>query len=250
MVDTTDSKSVNLYDCESSNLSLGKILRIINLKINIEKKWFSLLSTEFEKPYMINLINFIKNLDTVVYPNFEQIFFCLNVTHFEKIKVIIIGQDPYCQKNQADGLAFSVLKGEKIPSSLKNIYTELNDDLGIPISKNGCLLKWANQGVLLLNSVLTVEESKPGSHFGLGWEIFTDKLVYLLSKSKKKIFVLWGKYALNKIKFININNNFIIHSSHPSNKSAHVSFLGSRPFSKINMYLKMINENSIDWNNN
>lgn len=220
------------------------------MKLNLSKNWLSILNTEFEKLYMVNLINFIINSEKKIYPNIENIFFALNVTPFEKSKVIIVGQDPYCKKNQADGLAFSVPVGENIPLSLQNIYLELSNDLGIKQSKNGCLLNWSKQGILLLNSVLTVEDSLPGSHVGLGWEIFTDRIIYLLSKCGKRIFLLLGKSAFKKNKFIDIDNNVVIYSSHPSNKSAFLSFFGSRPFSKINFNLKMYNNKLIDWNNN
>lgn len=215
---------------------------------NINKDWFKILEEEFKKPYMINLLDFIKNNKKVIYPKKNDIFFCLNATPLNKIKVIIIGQDPYCFKNQANGLAFSVPENEQIPPSLKNIFKELYDDTGIKIIKNGYLLKWAEQGVLLLNNVLTVEEGKPGSHNNIGWEIFTDKIISFLSNLKKKyIFILLGKQAFEKNKIINQNKNIIIHASHPSEKSAKISFFGSRIFSKINFNLKIENEKIIDW---
>ena len=145
-------------------------------------------------------------------------------------------------------LSFFLLDVFPLSGSLRNIYKELFNDLGIPISKSGCLLKWTQQGVLLLNSVLTVEENKPGSHFNKGWEIFTDKVIQILSKNKNNlIFVLWGKHALSKKMFINLEKHAIISSSHPSDKSAHISFFGSRPFSKINMHLKLMNKKLINW---
>lgn len=206
------------------------------------------LEEEFEKPYMINLLNFIKNNKKTIYPEIKNVFYCLEATKLNKTKIIIVGQDPYCFKDQADGLAFSVPKNIPIPSSLNNIFKELNTDLGVPISNNGNLYKWAEQGILLLNNTLTVEEGKPGSHIGIGWEIFTNKIISFLSNTKKKnIFVLLGKQAMNKNKIINQNKNIIISASHPSERSAKISFLGSRIFSKINLNLKVNNEKIIDW---
>jgi len=199
---------------------------------------------------MISLLDFIKKEKKIIYPFFDDIFYCFKVTPFDNVNVVILGQDPYCFEKQAHGLSFSVPEGIALPSSLKNIYKELNDDLGIPISNNGCLLNWSYQGVLLLNIALTVEKGKPGSHLDIGWEIFTDKVIKLLSESKKKIiFVLWGKHALSKQNLIDLKKNFIISSSHPSGKSSFISFFGSRPFSKINMHLKLMNESLINWDN-
>jgi len=219
----------------------------------MEKIWYSQLSVEFNKLYMCKLYNFLckERQNKIIYPASNDVFNCFKITPFDKVKVVILGQDPYCGENQAHGLSFSVLPGCQLPSSLINIYKELYDDLGILVKKNGCLVYWAEQGVLLLNSILTVEHGKPGSHAELGWEIFTNKVVKLLSDCDKKIiFVLWGKHALLKYDLINFNKNFLIVSSHPSSKSAYKGFFGSRPFSKINMYLKIMGEKLIDWNLN
>ncbi|HIH2763452.1 MAG TPA: uracil-DNA glycosylase [Candidatus Azoamicus sp.] len=160
----------------------------------------------------------------------------------------MLGQDPYCFEDQVDGLVFSVKTGKKIPPSLKNIYIELYNDLGITISNNGCLKPWAEQGVLLLNTILTVEKGKPGSHAHIGWEILTDFIIKTVSEKKTNtIFVLWGKYALSKKQLLNIKNDILIHSSHPSSFSAEKGFFGSRPFSKINMHLKLIGKTEINW---
>lgn len=209
------------------------------------------MSDEFKKFYMINLYSFLnKEFKTkIIYPKFDDIFNCFKITPFDRVRVVILGQDPYCGENQAHGLAFSVLPGCSLPDSLVNIYKELYDDLGIVIKKRGCLTKWAEQGVLLLNSSLTVESGKPGSHANIGWEFFTNKVIKILSaRDRKIIFVLWGKDALSKQEFIDVKKHSLISSSHPSSKSAFKGFFGSRPFSKINMHLKLMEEKLIDWN--
>ena len=194
---------------------------------NIEKSWHLRLSDEFNKKYFKNINTFLCNENEkkkIIYPKEEDIFNFLNFTPINKIKVVIVGQDPYCLEKQANGLAFSVQKGIKIPSSLENIYLELYTDLGIPISKNGYLGKWSKQGILLLNTILTVEKGKPGSHEGIGWEILTDNIIKIISNLKKNtIFVLWGQHALSKKNILNIKNDIIIHSSHPSIFSANKS---------------------------
>lgn len=226
-------------------------LSVIFFKSFMEKSWHFKMSGEFKKFYMRNLYNFLnKELKTkTIYPKFDDVFNCFKITPFDKVRVVILGQDPYCGENQAHGLAFSVLPGCPLPGSLTNVYKELYDDLGILVKKNGCLIKWAKQGILLLNSILTVESGKPGSHTDIGWELFTNKVIKTLSGSDRKIiFVLWGKQALLKQEFINFKKHYLISSSHPSSKSAFKGFLGSRPFSKINMHLKLMGEHLIDWN--
>lgn len=216
----------------------------------MEKIWYSKFAEEFKKPYMCNLYSFLnKEFQTkLIYPKFDDVFNCFKFTSFNNVKVVIVGQDPYCGINQAHGLAFSVLPGCPLPGSLINIYKELYDDLGIFIEKNGCLIKWAEQGVLLLNSILTVESGKSESHAGQGWEIFTDRIIKLVSEYNEKIiFVLWGKYAIDKQEYIDFNKHFVIESPHPSSKNTFKGFLGSRPFSKINMHLKLMGEKLIDW---
>ncbi|HIH2762815.1 MAG TPA: uracil-DNA glycosylase [Candidatus Azoamicus sp.] len=216
----------------------------------IEKSWFLELKSEFRKPYFNSLLNFIEAERKVksIYPSDEKIFDCFNATPFYKVKIVLIGQDPYCNFGQAHGLAFSVLPGCKLPSSLVNIYKELYSDLGIFPSKNGYLIKWAEQGVLLLNASLTVEEGTPGSHFNIGWEVFTNSVIKTLSSSGRKIiFVLFGKSAFEKIEIINCNKNLVITSAHPSPMSANKGFFGSRPFSKINFSLKLLKQQQINW---
>ena len=202
---------------------------------------------------MCDLFKFIKNeyIYKTIYPKFENIFNCFNFTPIDDVKVVILGQDPYCLPNQAHGLSFSVLPGVPLPDSLKNIYKELYNDLGILNYKDGCLIKWARQGILLLNTILTVEKNKPGSHLDIGWEIFTNEVISLLSELDQDIiFIFWGKYAIEKIDLIDVSKNLVISSSHPSSKSAFKSFFGSRPFSKVNTYLKFMDEESINWDLN
>lgn len=218
---------------------------------NIDKTWYSKIKNEIKKPYIKQLESFILNerLKKNIYPKEEDVFNCFLYTPFYKVKIVIIGQDPYFLENQANGLAFSVNKNIKIPNSLKNIYKELKDDLGIPISKNGFLKKWAEQGILLLNTILTVEEKKPRSHVNIGWEDFTNYIIKIISNlDNKTIFVLWGNDSLRKIRYINMKKNIIITSSHPSPLSANKGFFGSRPFSKINMQLKLLKKKEIIWN--
>lgn len=217
---------------------------------NIEKSWAIKLSHEFKKKYINNLETFleIERKTKIILPTKDDIFNSMQHTSLNDIKVVILGQDPYCFEGQANGLAFSVSKGIALPPSLKNIYIELYNDLGVPMSKNGCLVNWAKQGVLLLNTILTVEKGKPGSHSNIGWEILTDYIIKTISNmNKNTIFVLWGKYALAKKNILNSKNDILIHSSHPSSFSANKSFFGSRPFSKINMHLKLLGKKEINW---
>jgi len=183
-----------------------------------------------------------------IYPPKEQIFRALKLTPFENIKVVILGQDPYHGEGQANGLAFSVNKGIKVPPSLRNIYKELESDLNIKSPLHGDLTSWAKQGVLLLNSVLTVEKDNPGSHKNIGWEEYTDSLIKEISDKKKNIvFILWGKYAESKKSLIDEKKHFIISSPHPSPFSARKGFFGSKPFSRTNSYLKIKGKKEIDW---
>ena len=182
------------------------------------------------------------------YPKTEDIFKALELTPFENIKVVILGQDPYHDEGQANGLAFSVNKDKKIPPSLKNIYKELNSDLGIPIPNHGDLSKWAKEGVLLLNSILTVEPHKPASHRSIGWEEYTDQIIKEINEKKEHIvFILWGKYAQDKGKYIDESKHLVIKSPHPSPFSARKGFFNSKPFSKCNTYLKKNGIEEIDW---
>ena len=220
-------------------------------KINLESSWLKVLKDEFEKPYMKNLSIFLNNEkknNKIIYPPGSKIFNALNLTPFTSVKVIILGQDPYHGQNQANGLSFSVEIGNKIPPSLQNIFKELNSDLNILPSQHGDLSNWAKQGVLLLNTILTVESSKPSSHSNKGWEIFTDKILHSLSSLKENlVFILWGKKAQEKISLIDESKHKILKSTHPSPYSANNGFFGSQPFSKTNFFLESKNIDKINW---
>tara|TARA_B100001175_G_C19419258_1_gene595233 strand:- start:40 stop:759 length:720 start_codon:yes stop_codon:yes gene_type:complete len=228
-------------------------------KNNLDKYWEKIFTNwqvieEFEKDYMIDLSSYLKKQKLnkkIIYPNGNKIFNAFKLTKFEDVKVVILGQDPYHGPGQANGLSFSVENGVKKPPSLQNIFKELNNDLEFKISSNGNLEKWSKQGVLLLNSILTVEKGKPGSHANKGWEKFTDQVLFKLNFHKEKlVYILWGKKAQDKANFINNDKNLIIKSSHPSPYSAHSGFFGSKPFSSTNKYLRQSNNSIIDWNLN
>ena len=220
-------------------------------KIELESSWKEKLIDEFNKEYMHSLRDFLKKEKTerkVIFPPGRKIFSALNLTSFKNVKVVILGQDPYHGSNQAHGLSFSVEHGIRPPPSLNNIFKELASDLDIEKPNHGNLEKWGKQGVLLLNSILTVEKSKPGSHANRGWEVFTDKILFLLNSSKNNlVFILWGKKAQEKGHFIDSDRHMIIKSTHPSPYSANNGFLGSKPFSRTNQYLKKNNIKEIDW---
>lgn len=220
-------------------------------RIQMEESWKKVLSTEFAQPYMQNLRKFLKSqLDQgkTIYPKPNDWFAAFDHTPFDQVKVVILGQDPYHGPGQAHGLCFSVRPGVKPPPSLVNIFKELHADLGLPRPQHGSLLSWADQGVLLLNSVLTVQAGQAASHQGKGWEQFTDKAVHALAERREKIvFVLWGSYAQKKGSFIDRNKHLVLESPHPSPLSASRGFLGSRPFSKINDYLKQNQITPINW---
>ena len=216
----------------------------------INNDWQELLFKEFEKEYFKRLTKYIdKEYDNkVIFPKKENIFNAFNLCPFNKTKVIILGQDPYHNYNQAHGLAFSVLKGNQVPPSLKNIYKELHNNLNIEIPSHGDLSSWAEEGVLLLNTILTVEHNKPLSHKDKGWETFTDFVIYLLNKDERpKAFVLWGNNAISKKKLITNKDHLILISSHPSPLSAYHSFFGCKHFSKINLFLIKTNQKEIDF---
>ena len=219
--------------------------------INLEKTWLERLQDEFSKSYMQNLREFLvtrKQHSAIIYPPGKQIFNALNSTPFDKVKVVILGQDPYHGPGQAHGLCFSVLPGVKVPPSLANIYREINADLGLPIPRHGYLQAWAEQGVLLLNSVLTVERGQAGSHQNKGWETFTDAVVHKLEQNRKHlVFMLWGSYAQKKGSVIDARRHLILKAPHPSPLSAHRGFLGCRHFSKANQYLQQHQLQPIDW---
>lgn len=216
----------------------------------LKNDWAPLLEEEFAKPYYQRLRTTLKEeYETqVVYPNQYDIFNALHFTSFDGTKVVIIGQDPYHGPGQAHGLSFSVKPGVKIPPSLKNIYKELQSDVGCYIPNHGFLIDWTKQGVLLLNAVLTVRAGTPNSHKALGWEMFTDKVIETLNQREKPVvFVLWGAYAQQKQQLITSSRHFIIKSPHPSPFSANRGFFGSRPFSRTNAYLREIGSEEIDW---
>lgn len=216
----------------------------------LKNDWEPLLAPEFEKPYYQKLRQFLKEEYSthVIYPNADDIFNALHYTSYEDTKVIILGQDPYHGPNQAHGLSFSVQPGVKTPPSLQNMYKELHADLGCEIPNNGYLVKWAEQGVLLLNAVLTVRQGEANSHKGKGWEHFTDRVIELLNeRDKPVIFILWGRHAQAKKKLITNSNHHIIESVHPSPLSARRGFFGSKPFSKVNEVLSSMNEKEMDW---
>ena len=221
------------------------------LKINsiISEKWKKILHLEFSKDYFKNLNNFLieEYKNYTVYPKKEHIFAAINKTEFEKVKIVIIGQDPYHGKNQANGIAFSVNDNITNPPSLKNILKELADDLNKD-TKHVNLVDWANQGVLLLNSILTVRESFPGSHKNKGWEIFTDFLIEsLVNERKNLIFIIWGAQAKKKITSIDLSNHYILESPHPSPLSSYRGFFGCKHFSKANKILRNLNKKEIKW---
>jgi len=216
----------------------------------LKNDWGPLLAPEFEKEYYRKLAGFLKEEYSthVVYPKKEDIFNALEYTSYENTKVVILGQDPYHGPNQAHGLSFSVQPGIKTPPSLLNMYKELRDEYGYDIPNNGYLVKWAEQGVLLLNTVLTVRQGKANSHKGKGWEHFTDRVIELLNEREKPvIFILWGRHAQAKKKLITNTKHHIIESVHPSPLSARRGFFGSKPYSKVNTILANMGEREIDW---
>ena len=220
------------------------------MNVKIEKSWKKILNSEFKKEYFNSLVTFLKDeyKNNIIYPPGKKIFSSFDYCPFDKVKVVIIGQDPYHGINQANGLCFSVNKEIKIPPSLLNIFKEIKNDIGIDIPDHGNLKRWAIQGVLLLNSVLTVRKNLPGSHSNRGWETFTDKVISIISKNKNNIvFLLWGSYAMSKQKNIDQNKHLILTSSHPSPFSAYNGFFNSYHFSKTNKYLKKNNIKEIKW---
>lgn len=220
------------------------------MNVKIEPSWKEVLKDEFEKSYFQNLAEFVKNeyKSNTVFPPGKQIFSAFNHTPFDEVKVVIIGQDPYHGAGQAHGLSFSVPEGIPQPPSLKNIFKELESDLGIIPAQNGNLERWAKQGVLLLNATLTVRASQAGSHQNRGWEEFTDAAIRKLSEEKEHlVFILWGAYAQKKGSMIDTTKHFIIRSPHPSPFSAYNGFFGSKPFSKANSYLKSVGKKEISW---
>lgn len=220
------------------------------MKTIISNSWQEVLDEEFQKDYYLALRQFLKKEYAVslIHPDMYHIFEALALTPYEKVKVVILGQDPYHGPNQAHGLAFSVQPGVKIPPSLVNIYKELEDDLGIAPVSHGNLTAWAKQGVLLLNTVLTVRNGEAFSHRGQGWERFTDAVIEKLNAREQPIiFILWGKPAQAKSEMIDHSRHIILKAPHPSPLSAHRGFFGSKPFSKTNDALIALGEEPIDW---
>ena len=215
--------------------------------------WDNLLKSEYTKEYFLNLEKFVSNeyKTKTIYPKMSEIFKAFQETPYDKVKVVIIGQDPYHGENEAEGLSFSVKKGTAKPPSLINIFTELRDDLGYKIPNNGSLEPWAKEGVLLLNSTLTVVKDTPKSHSNKGWEIFTDEVIKIINKKTTPVvFILWGSDARSKKSLITNKIHYIIESPHPSPLSAYRGFFGSKPFSKTNNFLISHNIKPIDWDLN
>lgn len=216
----------------------------------LKNDWKNYLESEFQKDYYIKLRKFLvtEYNSKVIYPNMYDLFNALHYTPYSKVKVVILGQDPYHGPNQAHGLSFSVNPGVKAPPSLINMYKELQSDLGCYIPNNGYLKKWADQGVLLLNTVLTVRDGEANSHKNKGWEEFTTKIIQVLNEKETPIvFILWGNNAISKASLITNKKHLIIKSVHPSPLSASRGFFGSKPFSKTNNFLISTNQTPIDW---
>jgi len=222
------------------------------MSVQLESSWLNYLKDEFEKDYMKSLKKLLieeKEKEEIIYPKGSDIFKAFELTPFDKVKVIILGQDPYHGTNQAHGLSFSVQKGVRQPPSLQNIFKELETDIeGFKTPVDGDLSNWAKQGVLLLNASLTVSAGKAGSHQNQGWEVFTDEVIKTLSEKKENlVFILWGKFAQAKEELIDLNKHYVIKSPHPSPFSAHSGFFVSKPFSKTNEILKTLGKKEIDW---
>jgi uracil-DNA glycosylase len=222
----------------------------VSLFNQIPTSWRPVLEPEFSQAYISRLETFLtsERASETVFPPESEVFHALELTPFEHVRVLIVGQDPYHDAGQAHGLAFSVRPGVKIPPSLLNIFKELETDLGIPRAKTGFLEPWARQGVLLLNTSLTVRAHAAGSHRGKGWEQLTDAIIRAVSsQSERVVFVLWGAHAAKKVELIDTKKHYVIQSAHPSPLSAHNGFFASKPFSKINAALLEVGKPEIDW---
>lgn len=220
------------------------------MKTIFHNDWADILEDELQMEYYQTLRGWLKGEyeANTTYPSMHDIFNAFHYTPYEDVKVVLLGQDPYHGPNQAEGLSFSVKKGVKIPPSLRNMYKELQDDIGCPIPAHGSLVKWAEQGVLLLNTVLTVQDGKAHSHRGKGWERFTDHVISILNEREKPmVFILWGKPAQAKQSFIDSSKHHIVTAPHPSPLSAHRGFFGSKPYSKTNGFLREQGIKGIDW---
>ena len=225
-------------------------MQTITVSPVIHESWKAVLNAEFEKPYFAQLKQFLieEREKHTIYPPGKLIFSAFNHTHFNNVKVVILGQDPYHGAGQANGLCFSVSDGVKMPPSLVNIFKEIQNDLGLPFPITGNLERWADQGVLLLNAILTVRANEPGSHQGKGWEIFIDSVIQSISREKKGVvFLLWGKYAQAKEKLIDTGKHHVLKAPHPSPFSVHTGFYGSKHFSKANELLHTQGKKEIDW---
>ena len=218
--------------------------------VDLPETWHDLLADELNKPYFHKLEQFVdaERQNYTVFPPEQDVFNALKITHYEKVNVLLLGQDPYHDNNQAHGLCFSVRPGIKPPPSLVNMFKELHDDVGFRIPNNGYLVHWAEQGILMLNAVLTVRAHSPNSHKNHGWETFTDAIIRTVNeKDSPVVFVLWGGYAQKKIPLIDTKRHTIVQSAHPSPLSAKNGFFGSRPFSRINKALREADKPEIDW---
>lgn len=216
----------------------------------IGNSWDEILKGEYQKDYFKNIAMFVNKeyREKTIFPPKSNILRAFKLTDYDNVKVVILGQDPYHGINEANGLAFSVSKGVRLPPSLQNIYKELYNDLGITVSTNGDLEKWAREGVLLLNSVFTVEKDKPASHKNIGWEQFSDEVIKKVNeKNTPVVFILWGNFAKSKAKYITNPIHLVITSPHPSPFSAYSGFFGSKPFSRTNEFLRKNNIKEIDW---
>lgn len=222
------------------------------MDVRLEEGWKKVLAEEFEKPYFKTLTDAVRREYSdpalKVYPPAGKIFAAFDTTPFDRVKVVIIGQDPYHGPGQANGLCFSVSPGIEVPPSLRNIFQEIHDDTGVPVPVSGDLSRWARQGVLLLNASLTVREHQPKSHSGIGWETFTDAAVHALAEKREHlVFLLWGSDAIRKGSFIDRNRHLVLTAPHPSPLSAYRGFFGCRHFSQANEYLKAHGETPIEW---
>lgn len=222
--------------------------------IKLSENWVQHLRPEFEKPYMLDLKKYLQgeyDKKKVIFPDRKNYFRALDLVDPENVRVVILGQDPYHGPGQAHGLSFSVVKGVRFPPSLQNIFKELQNDLSIKIPQSGDLTKWAEQGVLLLNSVLTVESGLAASHQKRGWELFTDRIIAVVNEvSPHCVFILWGSYAQKKAAFVDRKKHLVLESVHPSPLSSHRGFFGSKPFSKTNKWLQSQGQGPINWDLN
>lgn len=247
---------------ERSFCQFQLLVAYVSMNLSVEKiacmdvSWLNLLEEEFARPYMKKLEAFLAEearAGATVFPPFELIFNALCQTPYDRVKVVIFGQDPYHGPGQAHGLSFSVPQGIPLPPSLQNIFKELKEDLGVPTPSHGCLVDWAKQGVLLLNATLTVRAHEAKSHYNHGWEIFTDRIVQLLCMKKNPlVFLLWGKSALEKYQHVKQSSessrHLVLTAPHPSPLSAHAGFFGCRHFSKANDFLRKMGQTPINWN--